>query len=70
LGQSQALFFGLSLTFDLLADERFDPGEFFLKAIRKIGSSVFEKHDKAKSEKDKKCNPKQAAQQRHGGNRS
>lgn len=59
-------FFGLGL----LNDERFDARELFLKSFPEICGPIFEKDDETKGEEDKKCEPKEPAQQRHGENRN
>jgi hypothetical protein len=65
-----ALFLRLLRFFGLLNDERFDARELFLKSFPEICGPIFEKDDEAKGEEDKKCEPKEPAQQRHGENRN
>jgi hypothetical protein len=65
-----ALFLRLLRFFRLLNNKRFDARKLFLKSLREISGPIFEKDDEAKGEKDKKCEPEQAAQQSHGRNRN
>jgi hypothetical protein len=62
------LFLRLLRFFSLLNHEGFNPRELLLKSVRKVRRPVFEKHDEAKREEDKKGEPKQPAQQSHGEN--
>src|SRR4051794_1293888 len=66
LGEGE-LFFLCRRLFRLTNDERFHARGFLLEARDEVVTPVFEKDDEAKRKKQEQHDPKQRAQQRHGG---